>query len=172
MARSTECPAAWTLRLTHAAAVPPAAAAGRAGATGVATAARPTTVLLAAALDRGNVQLRRGRHAEPTPVLTDHAERHPLDERIAAQLMLTLYRCGRPADALHHYQELRHRLAEELGIDLGPALREMYRQILVSDPRLAPPDRPLQAPGAPGQSRALPLLFIGRDWERARLTSC
>ncbi|MFI1617687.1 AfsR/SARP family transcriptional regulator [Streptomyces lydicus] len=129
--------------------------------------------LLAAALDRGDLQLRRGRHAELAPVLTDHAERHPLDERIAAQLMLTLYRCGRPADALHHYQELRHRLAEELGIDPGPALRELYRQILVSDPRLAPPDRALVSPRRtapiPRQLPALTTLFIGRDRERARL---
>ncbi|WP_260474696.1 AfsR/SARP family transcriptional regulator, partial [Streptomyces sp. WAC 05379] len=100
---------------------------------------RETTQLerIAAVLDRNDVQLRRGRHAELLSTLPALADSHPMDERLAGQLMLALYRGGRPADALQHYQLLRRRLADELGIDPGPPLQELYQGILVSDPRLA-----------------------------------
>jgi DNA-binding SARP family transcriptional activator len=62
---------------------------------------------------------------------------HPLRERLRAQLMLALYRAGRQAEALHVYQEGRQALADELGLDPGPALRELERKILTQDPALA-----------------------------------
>ncbi|GAA3505026.1 BTAD domain-containing putative transcriptional regulator [Streptomyces prasinosporus] len=130
---------------------------------------------LAAALDWGDLQLRRGFHAELLTALPVHAERHPLDERLAAQLMLALYRGGRPADALHHYQEVRRRLADELGIDPGPPLRELYQRILTSDPCLAPPARDAGPEPArtvttrPRQLPAAPPLFTGRHSELASL---
>lgn len=130
---------------------------------------------LAAVLDRGDLQLRRGLHAELLTTLPAHAESHPLDERLAAQLMLALYRGGRPADALNHYQDVRRRLADELGIDPGPPLQELHQQILISDPRLAPPTRDAEPlPGGtaavrPRQLPAPPPLFTGRDGALARL---
>ncbi|WP_162625037.1 AfsR/SARP family transcriptional regulator [Streptomyces cadmiisoli] len=132
------------------------------------------TERLAAFLDWGDLQLRRGLHAELLTALPAHAAGHPLDERLAAQLMLALYRGGRPADALNHYQVVRRRLAEELGIDPATPLRELYQQILISDPRLAPPERddPDPAPADavhPRQLPALPPLFVGRGSELARL---
>jgi YVTN family beta-propeller protein len=51
--------------------------------------------------------------------------------------MLALYRAGRQAEALHVYQEGRQELADELGLDPGPALRELERKILTQDPALA-----------------------------------
>lgn len=131
---------------------------------------------LAAVLDRADVQLRRGRHAELLTTLPALAESHPLDERLAAQLMLALYRGGRPADALQHYQAVRRRLADELGIDPGPPLQDLYQRILISDPRLAPParaadPRPARTAAAarPRQLPAPPALFTGRGSELARL---
>ncbi|WP_062149503.1 AfsR/SARP family transcriptional regulator [Streptomyces curacoi] len=136
---------------------------------------------LAAVLDRADVQLRRGLHAELLTTLPALAESHPLDERLAAQLMLALYRGGRPADALRHYQVVRRRLADELGIDPGPPLQELYQRILICDPRLAPPVRsadpgparaaePSPASAArPRQLPAPPTLFTGRGSELARL---
>ncbi|MFJ9679319.1 BTAD domain-containing putative transcriptional regulator [Streptomyces sp. NPDC101194] len=130
---------------------------------------------LAAVLDWGDLQLRRGFHTELVTALAPLAEDDPLDERLAGQLMLALYRCGRPADALNHYQDLRRRLAEELGIDPAPPLRDLHQQILISDPRLAPPTRdaapdPSRTAAAhPRQLPSLPPLLTGRDTELACL---
>ena len=63
---------------------------------------------------------------------------HPLRERLRAQLMVALYRCGRQADALEAYGEARRALLDELGVEPGPALRELQAAILRQDPELAP----------------------------------
>ncbi len=62
------------------------------------------------------------------------ASDHPLDERLAGQLMLAQFRCGRQADALETFRAMRERLIEELGTDPGPALRQVHQQILDGDP--------------------------------------
>ncbi len=103
---------------------------------------------LAVELDRNDHALDRGRHAELLPDLITAADRSPLDERLAGQLMLALYRCGRQADALVRFHRLRVRLAGELGSDPGPALWSRYRQILAADPALlaVPPRWPALGP--------------------------
>jgi predicted ATPase len=62
--------------------------------------------------------------------------RHPFRERLRAHLMVALYRAGRQADALEAYQSARRALADELGIEPSPALRELERAILRQDPSL------------------------------------
>ena len=62
--------------------------------------------------------------------LTDAVRAHPLDERLAGQLMLAQYRSGRQADALDTYRAMRERLLDELGADPGAALRRVHQQIL------------------------------------------
>ncbi len=94
---------------------------------------------LAVELDRNDFQLRRGQHGWLLGELSTRAGAHPLDERVAGQLMLALYQCGRQAEALEHFQQLRARLAEELGIDPGPGLQRCYEQILTTDPALTAP---------------------------------
>ena len=94
---------------------------------------------LAAIIDHNELLLRTGRHALLLPAVAEATRTYPLDERLTAQLLLTLYRCGRQADALEHYQEIRRRLGDELGTDPGPELRELHQRILRHDSRLAAP---------------------------------
>ena len=68
--------------------------------------------------------------------------RHPLRERLRAQLMLALYRSGRQADALSAYHDARRTLVDELGIEPGPELQALYGSILRQERslvRVAPP---------------------------------
>lgn len=77
-----------------------------------------------------------GRHADIVGELAELTREHPLHERLRGQHMLALYRCGRQADALAVFHELRGQLRDELGVDPGPALGTLYEAILRADPRL------------------------------------
>ncbi|WET81019.1 BTAD domain-containing putative transcriptional regulator [Amycolatopsis sp. QT-25] len=68
--------------------------------------------------------------------LTEHAELHPLRERLRAAHLRALYLSGRQAEALSGYAELRDRLADELGVDPGPELTALHESMLRRDPRL------------------------------------
>jgi DNA-binding SARP family transcriptional activator len=84
----------------------------------------------AADADRVDLALRLGKHTTLLPELKARAAAHPLDERVAGQLMLGLYRSGRQAEALTEFQHMRTRLAGELGIDPSPALRHLHHRFL------------------------------------------
>lgn len=77
-----------------------------------------------------------GRHQETLAELEDLTASHPLRERFWAQRLLALYRCGRQADALRAYRELRAVLAGQLGIEPGPELRQLEGRILRQDTQL------------------------------------
>jgi len=126
----------------------------------------------AAELDRTDAALRCGQHPELLADLTRQAAQHPVDERLAGQLMLALYRAGRQADALTTYQRLREELAEQLGADPNPALRQLHRQILTADPGLAVPTRPARTSApTPRQLPPAPAGFTGRANELTVLTA-
>lgn len=95
---------------------------------------------LAAELDCADVRLRLGDHAALLTALAERTAAHPLDERLAAQYMTALYRCGRSADALAHYRHVRGLLAEELGIDPGRPLQLLHQAVLSADPALSLPE--------------------------------
>lgn len=124
---------------------------------------------LAAELDHTDLRLRLGQHAALVPELLARAAEHPLDERVAGQLMLALYRAGRQAEALSRYQAVRLRLAEDLGADPGPELRELHQRILTADPRLAAAAA-RRAAAVPRQLPAPPAWFAGRSSELAALS--
>jgi predicted ATPase/DNA-binding SARP family transcriptional activator len=131
---------------------------------------------LSVILDRNDVALRAGQHTELLDELSPAHHAHPLDERLAGQLMLAQYRCGRQADALDTYRRMRERLIDELGIDPSPTLREIHQRILESDSlaapsRLQPPPPPAVGGLEPGRTNVprRTKRFIGRDREVASL---
>jgi YVTN family beta-propeller protein len=89
--------------------------------------------------DRIDADLALGRSGDLVPELEALVAEHPLRERLLGQLVLALYRSGRQAEALAALQAARHRLVEELGLEPGPQLRDLERQILEHDSRLAVP---------------------------------
>jgi DNA-binding SARP family transcriptional activator len=93
--------------------------------------------------DRIEADLGAGRHTDLIPELEALARAEPRRERLRAQLMRALYRSGRAADALAVYRATREALAEELGIEPGPELRELEQAILRQDASLD--DVPLRA---------------------------
>lgn len=122
-------------------------------------------------LDRNDAALQAGRHAELVGELVAAARAHPLDERLAGQLMLAQYRNGRQSDALETYRAMRERLVEELGVDPGPALRDVYQRILDGEEHAPRPRAPQPAQEQPPIS-ALPrraTRFVGRAQELSRL---
>jgi DNA-binding SARP family transcriptional activator len=88
---------------------------------------------LAAVCTRMEAHLALGRHAEITAELSDLVAAAPLHEHLRALLVLALYRSGRAADALVVLREGRRVLADELGADPGPELRDVERAVLASE---------------------------------------
>ena len=110
-----------------------------------------------------------GRHlqvvAELEAVLAQDATR----EGVASQLMLTYYRCGRQADALHVYQRTRAHLAAELGLEPGPAIKDLQTRVLEQSHRLTGCLSTIQGPGLVSQPAAQPLPGrVCHGLERAR----
>jgi len=116
------------------------------------------------------VGLELGRHHELVPELARLTGEHPLRERLVGGYMLALYRAGRAGDALEVYARTRERVSDQLGLDPGPALRELHRSILRDEVDLPPPvtsPSPSRspAPGVPAQLPADVPNFVGREAE-------
>jgi Bacterial transcriptional activator domain len=100
---------------------------------------------------------------------------HPLRERLHAQRILVLYRCGRQAEALEAYSDARRTLVEEIGVEPGVQLRRLHDAILRQDPSLdveltvAELPRELDSAGAPAiVGRDPELAWLRARWDRAR----
>jgi predicted ATPase/DNA-binding SARP family transcriptional activator len=118
---------------------------------------------------RAQASLANGLHAELPGELRALVSSHPLSERLRGQLMVALCRAGRQGEALQVYHEGVRVLAEELGIEPGPDLRQVAAAILEGDPDhvLAPP---LGQPGGWATNIASQATsFIGRDHEMGEL---
>jgi YVTN family beta-propeller protein len=114
--------------------------------------------------DRIEADLALGRHADVVIELEALVAAYPLRERLHQQLMITLYRCGRQAEALAAYRSARRMLVEELGIEPGPGLKRVERAILEQDVWLEPPARAgaPQPIAAGGGRRSLPVAVTRR----------
>jgi DNA-binding SARP family transcriptional activator len=106
---------------------------------------------------RVEADLALGRHAELAGELAALVTRHPLRERLRAQLMLALYRSGRQAEALEAYTDARRTLRDELGLEPSEELQQLQRAILAHDPAVGPSTRNVwpRAPRALGRLRVL-----------------
>ncbi|MEU9887165.1 BTAD domain-containing putative transcriptional regulator [Sphaerisporangium sp. NPDC051011] len=88
--------------------------------------------------ERVDAELALGKEAEMIGELTELVRSHPTRERLRAQLMKAMYRLGRQVDAISVYHEGRQTLADELGVDPGPELRQLYEAMLRADSSLLP----------------------------------
>jgi DNA-binding SARP family transcriptional activator/tetratricopeptide (TPR) repeat protein len=93
----------------------------------------------AAELDLNEIRLRRGEHRVLAPELAGQVAVRPADEQLTGQLMLALWRSGRPAEALRCFERARSYLEQELGADPGPQLQALHQQILRGADDLALP---------------------------------
>ncbi|MGW0061076.1 BTAD domain-containing putative transcriptional regulator [Streptosporangium sandarakinum] len=102
-------------------------------------AARLEELRLVAVEHRAEALLALGREAGIE--LERHVRAHPLRENAVRLLALAHYRAGRQADALAALRRARATLADELGVDPGPALRALEADILRHADSLRPRER-------------------------------
>ncbi|HEY1177285.1 MAG TPA: BTAD domain-containing putative transcriptional regulator, partial [Phytomonospora sp.] len=115
---------------------------------------------------RHAAELEAGNHEAVVGELAALADAEPLCEPIAEHLMLAYYRCGRPADALAHFEKVRRERRRSLGADPSPALRDLHLRVLGQDPALE------RAAGtAPSMLPPDIASFTGRERELAALTA-
>ncbi|MEV6405358.1 BTAD domain-containing putative transcriptional regulator [Streptomyces bobili] len=74
-----------------------------------------------------------GRTAQILPALRRATALDPLDEPLHARLILSLAACGLQAEALTAYEDVRRRLAAELGITPGTELAAAHTRVLRQD---------------------------------------
>ncbi|MEE6271966.1 BTAD domain-containing putative transcriptional regulator [Georgenia sp. MJ206] len=127
----------------------------------VAEAARLEELRLRTVEDRALLALEAGAVDDAVSFLQGLVVEQPLRERAHGLLMTALYRAGRATEALDRFHALRDVLAEDLGLDPSPALRDLQLRILGHD-----------MPSTPGQAaaRAVPPAwqpatgtFVGRE---------
>ena len=89
--------------------------------------------------ERVACDLALGRHGEVAGEGTGLVAEFSLRERLAGQVMVALYRCGRRGEALALFDSTRRVLGGELGLDPGPELAQIQAKVLADDPSLAAP---------------------------------
>ncbi|MFB6954042.1 BTAD domain-containing putative transcriptional regulator, partial [Streptomyces niveus] len=71
-----------------------------------------------------------GHAEEALPELALLCDEHPIDELLQALRIRALRAAGRPAEALSAYEDVRRDLSTRLGMDPGPELRTLYKELL------------------------------------------
>ncbi len=93
-----------------------------------------------------DAELALGRNDDVLALIRPLVDEHPYRERFVAQLMLALYRSGRPAEALDLYERARRTLDRDLGLQPSAELQRLSGDMVRHDPRLASPAQP-EGPG-------------------------
>ncbi|MEV7690081.1 AfsR/SARP family transcriptional regulator [Streptomyces bungoensis] len=133
-------------------------------------AARPEALRLEATRARAAAALDLGRAREAVPELTELVATHPYDEPLHALLIRALRDTGRPADALAAYESARRTLADTLGTDPGPELRDLHASLLRQQAPAAVPAPPPR-PERTGNLRPRLTSFVGREPELEAIRS-
>ncbi len=97
---------------------------------------RLTDLHLDAIEELAAAELADGPSGAAIPLLEAAISEDAIRERSRELLMLALYRAGRSAEALRTYEKLRELLAEELGVEPSPPLRQLQERIILHDPSL------------------------------------
>ncbi|WP_433355001.1 BTAD domain-containing putative transcriptional regulator [Micromonospora saelicesensis] len=124
-----------------------------------AQAARLDELRLAAIEDRVEADLALGAQSALIAELREVVVAHPLRERSRGQLMRALAALGRPAEALAEFEDARHTLAEQLGVDPSAELAAVHLAVLRGEERGS-------------AERVLPsqlTTFVGREEELKRV---
>ena len=111
---------------------------------------------------RVEAELACDRSAEVIPELRRLVAENQIREGLWLLLMRALHQAGRHAEALDTYTQARQIISDELGVDPGPELQQLYQELLAADasssaPRkrassaevMEPPRRPADAVPAP-----------------------
>ncbi|HEX5617259.1 MAG TPA: BTAD domain-containing putative transcriptional regulator [Solirubrobacteraceae bacterium] len=112
---------------------------------------------------RNDADLQLGRADAVLAELERGGNEAPLRERLVEQRMRALYAAGRHVEALAAYRHTQRRLDDELGLQPGPALRELERAILAHDASLR--RDALDGPAPPATAT------VGREGELAALAT-
>ncbi|MEU1276100.1 AAA family ATPase [Streptomyces sp. NPDC005799] len=96
---------------------------------------------LQACTEAADIALMLGQAARALPAMRLAATMAPLHEPVQASLITLLGGTGRQAEALAVFDAVRGRLAEDLGIDPGQALKAAHQKVLTQ----TPPPRPQAA---------------------------
>ncbi|MBM0207431.1 AfsR/SARP family transcriptional regulator [Micromonospora sp. STR1s_5] len=124
-----------------------------------AQAARLDELRLAALEDRVEADLALGAQSALIAELRELVVAHPLRERSRGQLMRALAALGRPAEALAEFEDARHTLAEQLGVDPSAELAAVHLAVLRGE------ERGSAEPALPSQLTT----FVGREEELKRV---
>ncbi|MEV4119313.1 BTAD domain-containing putative transcriptional regulator [Micromonospora sp. NPDC049645] len=124
-----------------------------------AQAARLDELRLAALEDRVEADLALGASGALIAELRELVVAHPLRERARGQLMRALAALGRPAEALTEFEDARHTLAEQLGVDPSAELASVHLSVLRGA------ERGSAEPALPSQLTT----FVGREDELKRV---
>lgn len=121
---------------------------------------------------RIRIELDRGRQASILGELRELSEHYLFDEEIARELMITLYRLGRPNDAIQVGRDISERCAKA-GMQPSPQLRDVHTRILRGDTGLGvtPAYRSSSQVGQPNTLLPDNPDFVGRAEETEVLTA-
>jgi DNA-binding SARP family transcriptional activator len=120
---------------------------------------------------RVEAELACRRPAEVIPELRRLVAENQIREGLWLLLMRALHQAGRHAEALDTYAQARQVISDELGVDPGPELQQLYQELLAADASSLPPqkqasaavaERPRRAPGV-SSAPAPPAEHADRD---------
>jgi len=94
---------------------------------------------VAAFEDWADGELALGNAGRVVEQICELAARHPFRERLRQLQMTALHRCGRQAEALAVFDELRQAFVRELGVRPSPATEKLYQAMLTTEPAVRTP---------------------------------